>query len=210
MKNLKKLICILITITIFIGTSISVSAHEFQKPLRWYPKSNGYAHLKISYSGLKSDSVYRNNLTTMRTAVNNSTAKILMNEASSGVNIDITSASGTAWLNYNMDNRVAALTVMYDTQSVRVYTYAGSAASNGEISYANILVNPLDCEIYDTNGKVLSDAMQTSVLIHEVGHALGLWHCACSSHTSVMKGISSISPTSYTSYDNSCLKSYYG
>lgn len=49
-KLKKKSVCIVLAMILFIMTTVSVSAHEYAQPLRWLPKTNGYAHLKLNYS----------------------------------------------------------------------------------------------------------------------------------------------------------------
>lgn len=149
-------------------------------------------------------------MTALRTAVNNSSAKILITEVSTGVNIDIRTSSENAWKTYGVPSGVAAFTLMYDTDGKRIEGYYDASGSTGKLDYANILLNPKESASgYADIAYPSSDTVQTNVLIHEVGHAIGLWHCT-HSYPSVMKPITSSSPAYFTAHDNDCLKAYYG
>ena len=162
---------------------------------------------------MNTDSVYRNNLYAMRNAVNASSANVMISEASPN-NVHITSTTWEKWSDqYNISAYAVAQVFAYDTNGVLVRDNATSLNSNGKIDYAVIFLNPNDNNPNAANDKYpSSESGQTQVLIHEIGHVLGLMHCTCS-QTSVMKsGMSFSGPyyTSYTSHDNSCLISYYG
>lgn len=129
---------------------------------------------------------------------------------STGVNIDIRTSSENAWKTYGVPSGVAAFTLMYDTDGKRIEGYYDASGSTGKLDYANILLNPKESASgYADIAYPSSDTVQTNVLIHEVGHAIGLWHCT-HSYPSVMKPITSSSPAYFTAHDNDCLKAYYG
>lgn len=213
----KMLTLLLVIVILFSFISTTTSAHEYSKPLRWIPSTNGFAYLRVSYGGLPADSVYQNNLFSMRNGINNSTAKILISEVSSNNNLHITSTTWDKWMyTYGISEDAAAQTFAYDTNGVEVRDNATSLNSNGKLDYAVIFINPNSTIPYDeliVKRYPQSESGQTHVLIHEVGHVLGLMHCTCSS-TSIMKsGIPTSGGTYYTaftSHDNACLIAYYG
>lgn len=207
-RSRKRWICILLAAVIFALSAAPVLADEYSRPLRWQPKTNGFAHIKVTYQDLEGGSIYFNNRTAMQTAVNNSTAKVLITEVNTGANLSILSASGNEWVyTHGLDYHTIAFTVSYDSKGKIIKEYSVPSGSSGLIARARILINPNEYPKGTANE--LSESQQTSVLIHEVGHAIGLWHCT-HSYPSVMKPITSSSPAYFTAHDNDCLKAYYG
>lgn len=207
-RSKKRWICILLAVMLYAMTASPVLADEYSQPLRWQPKSNGFAHIKVTYNGLNGGSVYLNNTGAMQAAVNNSTAKVLISEVTTGANLSVLSASGNEWggpLHLQFD--IIAYTISYDSKGKTIKDNNIPSDSSGLIARARILINPNEYPKGTSNE--LSESQQTSILIHEVGHALGLWHCT-HSYSSVMKPISSSSPAYFTAHDNDCLKAYYG
>lgn len=161
----------------------TVSAHEFAKPLYWAKKNGIYYQANINGSLLASNSIYLNNLSAAAGYWNNPTDGTLARcsvTSFSISNVDLFTPSQSTWDSYDLGPGALALAILEDSSYYIFHDYYASLSSTGSIVYGQIAVNP-------NNTTGLTDPKgQTWVVVHEIGHMYGLWHCPQST-VSIMK-----------------------
>jgi hypothetical protein len=201
----KRAIFILIICAIFcFGTSVDY-AHEFCKPIYWSITEGDYYKTQVSTYLLNANSIYLNNASSAVNSWESSATRASSEITSYSIsNVDLVTPPQNIWDTFGVSDDCLALTFLHDTNGYVFNTFYGSTASTGYIRYAGIFVNPNN----DACG--LNENAQKSIIVHEIGHVYGLWHCPQSTNSIMKPQIYNGFPTYLQTHDINDMNGKYG